>query len=121
MKIANIPLAVIVDGVRRVIPAGTEIPDGALGAHDEKQLLASKALRDPAAEDAKQKAQADAKARANAEFQAARKAVQEAAESVNPPEPEDAPAVRAAAARQTDPPGPGGAATATAKKTTGKK
>ena len=81
MPIANIPIALVVDGQRKVIPAGAEIPAG-LSDHDTQALLASGALLDAQAA-AAAKADADAaKKQADAQFQAARRAAQAAAISI---------------------------------------
>jgi len=78
-KIALIPVALMVDGQRKVIPAGAELP--ALLEHDERALLAAKAISDDAADAQAAQARADAAKAANAEFQAARKAARQAQES----------------------------------------
>ena len=93
MKIAHIPVAVVVNGQRKVIPAGAEMPDG-MAEHDVQALLASGALLDDAAAAQAKAAQEEAQAQAAAQFQAARQAAQAAAESIQPEtqEPPKAPA-----------------------------
>jgi hypothetical protein len=96
MKIANIPIAVIVDGQRKVIPVGGEIP-ASMAAHDVQMLTASGAVCDVDAAVEAELAQAVAQRQADAQFQAARKAAQAAAQSTQPAEPPAEPSGKAPA------------------------
>jgi len=79
-QIAAIPIALVINGQRKVIPPGGEIPDD-LPEHDRRQLLAARALRDDAADARAYNAAQKARAEADAAFQGARQQVKEAAAS----------------------------------------
>jgi len=83
-QIAAIHLALVINGQRRVIPPGAEIPED-VSEHDTQALIAAGALLDEetAAKNHAAK-QAEEKA-AKAEFQDARAAAKEAAESTKAP------------------------------------
>jgi len=83
-QIAAIHLALVINGQRKIIPPGEEIPED-VSAHDTQALIAAGALFDEktAAKNHAVK-QAEEKA-ARDEFQAERAAAKEAAESTKAP------------------------------------
>lgn len=84
--IAQVATAVIVKGVRTVIPAGDPLPDD-LPEHDKRELQAAR-LAEPEDADAKAAAESEkAEAKGRARYQAERKAVQAAQASIAPAAP----------------------------------
>lgn len=68
-----------IDGQRVDVQPGEPLPE--LSKHDVEQLLAMKAIRDPEADAAAEKAAAGAARAAQAEFKAARRAAEAEADS----------------------------------------
>ena len=81
--IAMVATAVVINGERTVIQPGQELPE--LSAHDERELTASGAAKNPEDEAALAKADKRAAAKADAEFEAARQRVQQADASTAEP------------------------------------
>lgn len=90
--IAMVATAVIVDGLRTVVPPGGELPP--LPGHDERELIASGAVLDPVKAAADRAAAQREDTQAQAAFAAERAAVAEANASTAP-EPTDKPAAKA--------------------------
>ena len=81
--IAAVVVTCYVDGERKDIPPGEPIPE--LSEHDVGQLLAMKAIKEPAAEEAEAKAAAKAQRAAGKDFADAKAKVQAADASITPP------------------------------------
>ncbi len=81
--IAMVATAVIINGERTVIQPGAELPE--LPAHDERELTASGAAKNPDDEAALAKADKRTAAKADAEFEQARQRVQQADASIAEP------------------------------------
>jgi topoisomerase IA-like protein len=77
LLIAMVATAVMVEGERVVVPAGSELPPD-LSEHDANELLASRAAKDPAKEAAQERKDQRAAAAAQDAFDAERDAVQKA-------------------------------------------